>query len=247
MGADVADVDGASGVELLLETDVPLLRARRLEVVAVPDQCRHANGGRGRPGAGVRQTRVEDRRRRDDRRVGERVLLEDPDQRLVVVDAVRAAVDGPAARYWIPRDPDARLDVRLVERVDGVAERRILAGDDDPVQRIAGTGDDRRAGGVGTGRRLGRIEARRLEVGERVVRIGDRRIQRVADAVIDGDVGARLPRILREHLVAVEAEVYGDVALRLRVGAGVAARTVGVAAEEVVERRVPAAGREREI
>ena len=37
--ADVADVDRAARVELPLHADVPLLRARRLEVVAVADQA----------------------------------------------------------------------------------------------------------------------------------------------------------------------------------------------------------------
>ena len=38
--ADIADLDRAARVELLLHAGVPLLRARRLEVVAVADQRR---------------------------------------------------------------------------------------------------------------------------------------------------------------------------------------------------------------
>ena len=58
----------------------------------------------------------------DDRRHGERVLLEDADQRLVVIDAEGAAEDGVAVARQVVGHAGARLPAVLLELVD--ARRR---------------------------------------------------------------------------------------------------------------------------
>ena len=70
-------------------------------------------------------------------------------------------------------------------------------------------------------RRVRGDEGGRREIGQDIVRVRHRRIERVPQAVIDGDVRARLPGILGEELVSIEPKVLDDVVLRLAVRAGV--------------------------
>ena len=107
----------------------------------------------------------------------------------------------------------------LLELVDAVAVRRIDAALDDADQQIALRAIDQRAGRVGKRRRLRRVIRRRIEGDQLVVLVGDRRIQRVAHAVIHRQARGRPPRVLRVELEAVEAQVQIDVALGLGVGA----------------------------
>ena len=116
----------------------------------------HTRGRRRLPGGRITEPRIEKRDVVDDRRHRERVLLEDADERLVIVDAVGAANNGVAARGRIPREAETRLDVVLLECVDRATVRGVDAGLDYPDQRVA-VEIDGRTRRIGERRRTRRV------------------------------------------------------------------------------------------
>ena len=83
----------------------------------------------------------------------ERVLLEDADQRLVVIDAKRAAQHRVAVAGQVVGHADARLEAVLLELVDAVTVRRVDAALDDADQQVAAGAIDQRAGRIRERRR----------------------------------------------------------------------------------------------
>src|SRR5262245_23782649 len=98
----VADVDDALVPETTRQGDVPLCRPRVLEIGGGRDDVADAARGRRLAGGGIAQARIGQRDVVDDWRRREGILLEDADQRLVVIDAECAVKHMASAAIWRP-------------------------------------------------------------------------------------------------------------------------------------------------
>ncbi len=143
-----------------------------------------------------------------------RILFNDADERLIVIDAVAAAQHGLAVVPGVPGEADARPPVVLVAALHALAERRVVGRIGETVRQIKRAGDERAARRIGALRRARRVIELRQERGEHVTLVAHLTVTVIADAEVELEIGSHLPSVLHIKLGAPERILKSTVTSR---------------------------------